>query len=58
MFTIFQFRYMNPDVNILVSINNIISGGLKPKPWYLNVVSFKLKYVITQVRPNPKWKMV
>ena len=26
--------------------------GLKPKPWYLHVTSFILKYVVTQTRPK------
>ena len=26
--------------------------GLKPKPWYLHVTSFILKYVVTKTRPK------
>ena len=32
--------------------------GLKPKPWNLHVVSFILKYIVTQNRPNPKKEIV
>ena len=27
--------------------------GLKHKPWYLHGVSFTLKYIVTQTRPDP-----
>ena len=30
-----------------------LRSGLKPKPWYLHVVLFILKYVVTQTRPDP-----